>query len=111
MLCTFKWERRNLELAYSPHKETMMEVRQETMLEFYSVTSVLGLLYGSETWIMRETDKSRLQTNERKFPRSVTAYSRTVKRGPEDIIEKLNTFGMNIFLFVTYLTTLLVARR
>jgi hypothetical protein len=32
------------------------------------------------------------------------------KKGPEDIIEKLNTSETNIFLFVTYSTTPSLAR-
>jgi hypothetical protein len=34
----------------------------------------------------------------------------TKKKNPEDIREQLNTFEMNAFLFVTYLTMLSVAR-
>lgn len=60
------------------------------------MTSVTGSLYGSEAGIARETDKSRLQTSDMKFPKSVRGYSRTEERGPENITEKLNTFGMNI---------------
>jgi hypothetical protein len=59
------------------------------------VTSVTGSLYGSEAGKAREPDKSRLQTNDMKFPASARGYSRAVKRGPENITEKLNTFGMN----------------
>ena len=52
------------------------KVRQETQLRYYSVMALPVICYGSETWTVKEKDKSRIQAAEMRFLRSVKGCTR-----------------------------------
>ncbi|KAJ4443424.1 hypothetical protein ANN_05092 [Periplaneta americana] len=58
------------------------------------VISVPSLLYGSETWVMKKKDASRLQTNEMKFLRSVAGY-RKIEHKRIETREELEVYELN----------------
>ncbi|KAJ4426453.1 hypothetical protein ANN_27267 [Periplaneta americana] len=71
------------------------KARKDTLLKFYKVISVPSLLYGSETWVMKKKDASRLQTNEMKFLRSVAGYRKIEHKRNEEIREELEIYELN----------------
>lgn len=71
------------------------KARKDTLLKFYKVMSVPSLLYGSETWVMKKRDASRLQTNEMKFLRSVAGYRKIEHKRNEEIREELEIYELN----------------
>ena len=48
-------------------------------MKFYKVVARPTLLYGSETWVMKERDMTRLEAAEMRFLRSVKGYTRLDK--------------------------------
>lgn len=59
------------------------------------VTSIPGILYGSDTWIVKARDKKRLQEGEMKFLRNITSYMKIDPKQNDEITEELNTFLTN----------------
>ena len=55
----------------------------------YTVMSISGCLYGIETWTMKNAHKSRLQSADMRFLRSVAEYTRLDRKKYEDICHEL----------------------
>lgn len=64
-------------------------MRTEVKLRMYNVISKPALQYGSETWVMREEDKRRIETSEMRFLRSMLGVTRRDKLKSEDIRKQL----------------------
>jgi hypothetical protein len=47
------------------------QMRKEIQLRFHNIASKPALLYGSEYWALRQRDKSRINSSQRRFLRSL----------------------------------------
>jgi len=63
-------------------------------MKFYKVVVRPSLLYGSETWVTKQKDMTRLEAAETRFLRSVTGYTRLDKIRSEDIRQELENSGI-----------------
>ncbi|KAJ4429720.1 hypothetical protein ANN_21924 [Periplaneta americana] len=71
------------------------KTRKETKLKFYKTMAVPVLTYGSESWIIKERDKSKLQTAEMRCLRRVKGCTRRDLIRNEDIRKELNIYNRN----------------
>lgn len=71
------------------------KTRKETKLKFYKTMAVPVLTYGSESWIIKERDKSKLQAAEMRFLRRVKGCTRRDLIRNEDIRKELNIYNIN----------------
>jgi hypothetical protein len=71
------------------------KVRKETLLRFYKIMAIPTSLYGSECWTLTKSQKSRLETAEMHFLRSVAGYQLIDHRRDEDIREELQIIDIN----------------
>ena len=65
------------------------------MEKFYKVMSVPTITYGSEVWTMNKKDKTRIQSAEMRFLRSVGGYRREDRKRNVDIRQELNINELN----------------
>lgn len=65
------------------------KVRKETQLKFYKVLAVPVILYGSESWILRRKDESKITAAEMRFLRSVEGVSRSDRIPNDEIRQRL----------------------
>ncbi|KAJ4431464.1 hypothetical protein ANN_20062 [Periplaneta americana] len=78
---------------YGSYAETKRKA--ENGKDWRMVMSVPSLLYGSETWVMKKKDASRLKTNEMKFLRSVAGYMKIEHKRNEEIRQELEIYELN----------------
>ncbi|KAJ4432143.1 hypothetical protein ANN_20759, partial [Periplaneta americana] len=71
------------------------KTRKETKLKFYKTMAVPVLTYGSESWIIKERDKSKLQAAEMRFLRRVKGCTRRDLIRNEDIRKELDIYNIN----------------
>ena len=71
------------------------KTRKDTKLKFYKVMAVPVLMYGSESWILKEADKNKIQAAEMRFLRKVKGCSRRDHIRNETIREELEIFNIN----------------
>ena len=57
-------------------KHLKRKTRKQTQLNYYNLVAIHQLLYGSETWIKKAKDISRIQGVEMRFLRHVKDYTR-----------------------------------
>jgi hypothetical protein len=69
-------------------------MRKEIKLRLHNIISKPALQYGSETWVLREEDKRRIETSEMRFLRSVLGVSQRDKIRSENVRKQLNTERM-----------------
>jgi len=62
-----------------------MKTRTDTQMKFHKVVARPTLLYGSETWVTKKRDMTRLEAAEMRFLRSVKEYTRLDKTRSEVI--------------------------
>ncbi|KAJ4438429.1 hypothetical protein ANN_14374 [Periplaneta americana] len=65
------------------------------LAEFYKTMALPVLTYGSESWIIKERDKSKLQAAEMRFLRRVKGCTRRDLIRNEDIRKELNIYNIN----------------
>jgi hypothetical protein len=51
------------------------KTRKVTQLKFYKAMAAPVLLYGSETWALKRSDKRKIETSEMRFLRYVAGYN------------------------------------
>jgi len=56
------------------------KVRLQSQLQLYKITEVKTALSGSETWILRNSHKSRIQIADKKFRLGVAEYIQSPKQ-------------------------------
>ena len=71
------------------------KTRRETKLKFYKTMAVPVLLYGSESWITKQRDKSNIQSAELRFLRRVKGCTRKDRKTNEDMWEESNIYNLN----------------
>jgi len=62
-------------------------------MKFYELVARPSLIYGSETWVTTQRDRTRLEAAEMRFLRSVTGYTRLDKIRSEDIRQEQEISG------------------
>jgi hypothetical protein len=67
------------------------KVQKQTRLNIYNTLAVPTLLYGSETWTLREQDKSRITAAEIKFMRKTAKYTWQDHKINQEIMKELET--------------------
>jgi hypothetical protein len=67
------------------------EVQKQTRLKIYNTLALPTLLYGSETWTLREQDKSRITAAEMKFMRKTAKYTWQDHKTNQEIMKELKT--------------------
>jgi hypothetical protein len=67
------------------------KVQKQTSLKIYNTLALPTLLYGSETWTLREQDKSRITAAEIKFMRKTAKYTRQDHKRNQKIMKELKT--------------------
>jgi len=65
------------------------QVHKHPRLKMYNTLALPTLLYGCETLIIREQDKSRMTSAEIKFIRRMAKYTRQDYKTKEDILSEL----------------------
>lgn len=71
------------------------KARKETMLKFYKTMAVPAGLYGAESWVLTNRDRSRIQASEMRFLRSVMGVTRMDRIRNEEIRQSLNIYNLN----------------
>lgn len=65
------------------------KVQKGTLLKFYKVMALPALLYGSENWVLKKRDESRIEASEMKFLRYVAGYTLMDKKRNDEIRTEL----------------------
>lgn len=71
------------------------KTRKDTKIKFYKTMAVPILTYGSESWVVKETDKRKLQAAEMRFLRKVKGCTRRDQIRNEDIRQELGIYNLN----------------
>lgn len=71
------------------------KTRKDTKLKFYKIMAVPVLMFGSESWILQERDRSKIQSAEMKFLRRVKGCTKMDQIRNEDIREELNIYSIH----------------
>jgi hypothetical protein len=67
------------------------KVQKQTRLKIYNTLALPTLLYGGETWTLREQDKSRTTAVEMKFMRKTAKHTRQDHKINQEIMKELET--------------------
>jgi hypothetical protein len=67
---------------------------QSTQLQFYKIIAVPMLIYESENWTINRTDKTKIESAEIKFLRSVAGYTLLDQKRSTDIFSELKIFNL-----------------
>ncbi|KAK7861914.1 hypothetical protein R5R35_009378 [Gryllus longicercus] len=71
------------------------KARKDTKIKFYKTMAAPVLLYGSESWIMKKRDQSKLQAAEMRFLRKVKGCIKQDQIRNEDIRKELDIYNIN----------------
>lgn len=68
---------------------------KETKMKFYKIMATPVLMFGSESWVVRERDKGKIQTAEMRFLRGVKGCTKRDHLRNEDIRGELGIYNIN----------------
>lgn len=70
------------------------KTRKETQLKFYKTMAIPTLLYGSECWVLKQREMSRIQASEMKFLRAVKGCTKADHERNQDIRKELRVVSV-----------------